>query len=201
MSYTYAEGFIDAAGDGWTCTPAAATKTGSTYTYSGTLTPEQVNSPDFNILIAETAGADGALIDIKGVAVRFLYTVPLTASTQVGRFGTSYASVAYGGGNTVVICGGRGVIRRSTDSGATWASVNSGTSANLRKITWDGSQFMIVGDAGTVLISSDGLSWTRSQVSIVSSIMGVTRSPTSNIFIIVGAQNINRISGDGVTWL
>ena len=200
MSYTYAEGFIDAASDTWTCTPAAATKTGSTYTYSGALTPEQVNSPDFNVLIAETAGADGAVVDLTNVTVSIIYEIPLKSATQVGRHSDSYSSVAYGGGNTMVICGANGTIVQSTDSGSSWTDIPSDTSADLRKVYWDGAQFTIVGDAGVILTSPDGASWTKQNSGVASTIMGIAKVGTRGM-IVVGAQDIDLYTRDKAIWL
>lgn len=195
MSVSYQEGFKNAAGDTWTCVPSAAAKVGNKYVYSGSLTPEQVNSPDFNIAIAATGG----LVNIADAKVRIIYTVPLTSSTQVGRVATNFASVAYGAGNNVVICGGNGLIQRSTDSGATWSSVDSGTAANLRRVRWGGAQFVVVGDAGTILTSSDGAAWAQQSSGVTSSIMGIARAGISGM-VIVGAQDMDRVSPNGVDW-
>ncbi len=199
MSFTYQEGFKDAAGDSWVCTPSLATKEGDKYVYSGTLTPAQVNSPDFNITLADTAGPNGAVVDINNIQVRIIYTVPVGSSTQTGRAPPSFADVAYGTGANVVICGGQGLIQRSTDNGATWALASSGTAANLRRIKWDGNQFIAVGDAGTIITSPDGITWTRQNSGATSSILGITVLPGEDI-IIVGAQDIDRVSSDRMNW-
>ncbi len=108
MSYSYQEGFKNAAGNIWACAASPATKLGSLYVFSGSLTPEQINSPDFNITFSATAGNDGATVDISKLRVKVIYSVPLSSSTQVTRGGTGFSDVAYGPGNTVVICGANG---------------------------------------------------------------------------------------------
>ncbi len=199
MSYTYAEGFKNNAGDTWACTNSLATKSGALYVYSGALTSEQVNSPDFNITAQFTAGNDGATVDISKLRVKIVYTIPLTSSTQTGRGASGFSDVAYGSGNTIVICGASGLIQQSTDNGVTWNSVPSGVSANLRHITWSGSQFVVVGDAGTILTSSDGSAWSPQVSGVTSSIMGIARIPGGG-FLVVGAQDIDRTSPHGVDW-
>ncbi len=199
MSKSYQEGFKNAAGNIWTCNSAPAVNVGGVYAYIGSLTPAQVNSPDFNITFSATAGNDGAAVDVSKIRVKVIYTVPLSSSTQVTRGGTGFSDVAYGPGNTVAICGANGLIQLSTDSGATWSSVSSGVSANLRKITWDGTQFVIVGDAGVILTSADGATWVSQSSGVSSSIMSIGFAPNGEM-IVVGAQDIDRISTDGMIW-
>ncbi len=199
MSVSYQEGFKNAAGEIWTCTTSPATWNGSQYIYSGPLTPEEVNSSDFSILFSITAGNDGATVDVSKIRVKVIYSVPLASSTQVLRSGSGYMDVAYGSGNTVVICGAGGLIQLSTDNETTWSSVSSGVSANLRKIKWDGVQFVVVGDAGVILTSVDGSTWAKQDSGVTSSIMDVVVTPDRE-FLIVGAQDIDRMSADGMNW-
>ena len=199
MSYTYQEGFKNAAGDTWACTPSLATKEGNKYVYSGALTPAQVNSPDFNVTFAGTAGSNGAVVDLSNIRVKIIYTMPLNSSTRIGRGPTSFADVAYGPGTTAVICGAKGLIQRSTDNGVSWSSVSSGTPATLRSIKWDGSQFIAAGDAGVIITSPDGLVWTSRNSGVSSSIMDIGLVGGIGK-LIVGAQNIGMFSLGGVNW-
>ena len=49
---------------------------------------------------------------------------------------------------------------RSTDSGVTWATQTSGTTANLLAVSPSSSQFLATGSGGAVLTSPDGTIWT-----------------------------------------
>jgi serine/threonine protein kinase len=82
--------------------------------------------------------------------------------------------------------------------GSVWTYQSSGTSQNLYSVTWSGSQFVVVGTAGTILTSADGRTWT------------VQPSPTSadlirvawlgSQFVIVGYNGTILTSPDGRTW-
>lgn len=72
----------------------------------------------------------------------------------------------------VTIVGNSGLIERSTDSGNTWSEVESGTTNNLRKVTYGCSPATkqswayAVGDNSTVLYSDDGGKTWKKQTTI-----------------------------------
>ncbi len=84
----------------------------------------------------------------------------------------------------------------------TWTARASGTTNNLRSVTWTGTQLVAVGDLGTILTSSDGATWTMRS-------SPVTNSSTSNLLSVIwtGSQIVTvgtfgtiLTSPDGITW-
>jgi photosystem II stability/assembly factor-like uncharacterized protein len=73
-----------------------------------------------------------------------------------GRFLKSGASSL----DKLVVIGAFGAVYASNDNGLTWTSPESGTDHHLTAITWTGSEFVVVGEEGTVLYSADGNDWT-----------------------------------------
>ena len=72
-----------------------------------------------------------------------------------------------------IAVGEAGVIVRSTDNGATWASVTSPTEEYLRSVVGYGGdatkRFVAVGDSGTIIHSNDGgVTWTAGTVPLTS---------------------------------
>ena len=79
-------------------------------------------------------------------------------------FGTE--NVAYGAGKYVVVGGtshlppGRSTADLATSADLkTWSAQKWEQFGCLRSVVWDGSQFIAVGDRGTMLISPDGVTW------------------------------------------
>lgn len=64
-------------------------------------------------------------------------------------------------GKQLVAVGQAGLVYTSPD-GAAWTKRTSGTQADLEAVTWTGSQLVAVGGPfGTVLTSTDGITWDR----------------------------------------
>ena len=75
-----------------------------------------------------------------------------------------------------VTVGHSGTILTSSD-GTSWTGRNSGTSVDLREVTYGNGLFVTVGRSFTVLTSSDGFSWTQQRTSGTSDgLTGVTYS-------------------------
>ena len=64
--------------------------------------------------------------------------------------------------NICVTVGNNGVIRTSTDY-SNWVGRDSGTLSNLKSVVWSDKKFVAVGDGGTIVISSDGIKWSKPQ--------------------------------------
>jgi hypothetical protein len=60
--------------------------------------------------------------------------------------------------------------------GEDWTSQTSGTLSGLADITWNGSQFVAVGDNGVILTSLDAVTWTSQTSGTFSGLVGVTWS-------------------------
>ena len=66
----------------------------------------------------------------------------------------------------LVVVGDAGAIEMSTDDGVTWSAETSNTTENLNGVVWnaDASNFVVVGDNNTILMSSNGTTWTSSSL-------------------------------------
>ena len=72
-----------------------------------------------------------------------------------------------------VSVGGSGTILTSSDR-VTWTSRTSGTSDQIREVTYGNCTFVTVGDNGTILTSTDGTSWTSRTSGTTNTLYGVT---------------------------
>jgi photosystem II stability/assembly factor-like uncharacterized protein len=112
----------------------------------------------------------------------------------------SFEGVA-GQGSTVVAVGADGAMVRSTDGGASWNDVASGTMHNLSAIWGSDSLFVAVGSAGTILVSRDGgTAWAPADSSLAG--RPLLRVAASNgALVAVGPYgNVGRSKDGGVTW-
>ena len=119
-----------------------------------------------------------------------------------------YALASNGAGGYVAV-GAKGTIITS-NGGAGWAVVNSGTLNNLYGVTYANSKYVAVGAAGTLLTSFDGTTWTSVVPQTLADLKGVayggastTNGVTSgvNTFVAIGAAGTLVTSLDGgVTW-
>jgi len=87
--------------------------------------------------------------------------------------------VAVGGGGSP---GDNGIL--TSPDGRSWTAQPSGTSRALFDVAWSGSQFVVVGDGGTILTSSDGRSWTAQPSGTSLQLKSVVWSGSE--FVIVG---------------
>jgi hypothetical protein len=85
------------------------------------------------------------------------------------------------------------------DFGTSWTRMASDVSAWLHRVIWTGSQFVIVGDGGTILTSPDGSTWIARDSHTTSSLMGVASSGSK--LVAVGNPATVVASSDGVTWV
>ena len=96
-----------------------------------------------------------------------------------------------------VIVGSSGTILTSSTA-TSWISWTSGTSNELKGITYGNSIFVAVGDSGTIFTSSDGTSWTSRTSGTSNHLYGVTYG--NSIFVTVGDSGTILSSSDGTTW-
>jgi hypothetical protein len=74
----------------------------------------------------------------------------------------------------------------------------SGTSSRLNGLVWSGSQFVAVGNDGTILTSTDGANWLKRTSGTTEILEGVVW--TGAQYIAVGANGTALTSPDGTTW-
>lgn len=132
----------------------------------------------------------------------------LTPGTIQNLRGISFADT-----NTGYVCGDTGVIIKTTDGGATWSALTTGTTADF----WDikvipntgGQKVVVVGDNSTILKSLDGgATWTAQSIPFSSGsfVFGVQCFDSLN-YIACGGDGttlsgaVLRTSDGGATWI
>ncbi len=84
-------------------------------------------------------------------------------------------------------------------NGQSWTLRNPlPTQQNLHAAAWSGSRWVTVGDAGLILVSSDGIAWSSRVSGVVAALRGVVH--TGSQFVIVGDSGTILTSTDGNTW-
>ena len=89
-------------------------------------------------------------------------------------------------------------IRKSTDNGVTWTTQDSGTTQPLWGAAWDGSQFVVVGNLGTILTSPDGVTWTPRTSGTTAQLSGIVWRDGQ--FVTIGSNRNVYTSPDGIAW-
>lgn len=103
---------------------------------------------------------------------------------------------------TTIAVGSNGLILRTVDGGATWATIPSGVTNGLYGVAW-GLAFgyagwAIVGENGLILISDTGEVWTLVTPIVSESLFAMT---FAGVFIAVGEAGTIIVSDDlGATW-
>ncbi len=95
-------------------------------------------------------------------------------------------------GSVTVAVGTNGTLLTSSDRGLNWTPWSVTESNSLNDVTWDGTQFIVVGATGTVYTSTDGASWEKfTLIQVDSAFIGATQwdslLPADPIQAIVGA--------------
>ncbi len=112
-------------------------------------------------------------------------------------------SMATHGGRFIVV-GDNGFIASSSDSGTTWVKDSSPTPYALFHVLWTGNGFMGFGENGTIVVSTDGISWTLSNASGTSDISLRNAVKFDSMFVAVGSDIFNNAaivtSFDGAVW-
>ena len=111
-----------------------------------------------------------------------------------------------GDGSVIVSVGTNGTLLTSDDRGLNWIPWTVTESNSLNDVTWDGSQFIVVGATGTVYTSTDGVDWEKSTlIAVDSAFIGVTQwdslLPAEPIAAIVGATGDFIVFPDAMTGL
>jgi photosystem II stability/assembly factor-like uncharacterized protein len=113
--------------------------------------------------------------------------------------GDNLEAISYGN-DIFVAVGVHGTIITSADR-LNWNIQSSGTAENLYDVRWFDSlqQFLCVGDAGTVLMSPDGASWTQLNTGLpAGQLRGIEHS--GNQYVILEDRRYVQVSDDGIDW-
>ena len=83
--------------------------------------------------------------------------------------------------------------------GHNWSKTDSTNYLNILCTLWDGSRFIAGGYDGSIMLSSDGISWTQQELSgSTESLNDVTWGAAT--FVAVGRKGTIMTSPDGITW-
>lgn len=108
---------------------------------------------------------------------------------------------------TLMLCG---CVLPSLDGGSdafaqsAWTARASGTGNSLHRVIWTGpsgpasGQLLAVGDAGTILTSPDGVSWTARSSGTTQALWGAAAN--SSQIVVTGDNGTVLTSTDGVNW-
>jgi hypothetical protein len=109
-------------------------------------------------------------------------------------------------GSLWVLVGDSGLIQTTatvSTVGTTWTTRTSGTANALYDVVKGGSTWVAAGASGTILTSSDGITWTSRTGAISMSAPQLTYNSTAGLFIMVdntGGATGYQTSPDGITW-
>lgn len=106
-----------------------------------------------------------------------------------------FRAAAFGNG-TLVVVGWNGQIRASQDNGATWLIAASPSQDSLVDVVFDGSSFVALGEASTILQSTTGLIW--SLKSTPGSLIYKDLEFGQGVYVAVGSKSMH--SPDLVNW-
>jgi hypothetical protein len=106
------------------------------------------------------------------------------------------AGIAYGAGRYVAVGYASSGAAVSSD-GITWTPVDPGA-ATLYAITFAGGRFVAVGDQGTILTSTDGLSYVPRSSGTQQGLDGIAFGAST--YVAVGPNGTCLTSPDGATW-
>src|SRR5262245_6794142 len=126
---------------------------------------------------SDDAAPDGGSLDSGDAAIGPWRSRPSPVTTQLDAVWTR-------DGELVVAVGVGGVIVRSTDGGATWGTISSGTTAWLHDVYGIGDDVYAVGDGGTVVHSADaGQSFRVVDAGVTSALSAVWAYDEGNVWI------------------
>ena len=111
--------------------------------------------------------------------------------------------VASNGNAIVVAVGTNGAIVTSTDGGVSWTEQIIGNN-NLNDVTWDGSQFGVVGSDDIILTSANGVDWVEDNfgtpdINFVAASQWDSGVPTNPVLGAVGSAGTFVVSSDATT--
>ncbi len=144
-----------------------------------------------------------------------LYSLDGSATWSIGRAAdASRASLrALISVNSVFVAAGDAGTLQSTSDGITWNVLNSNTTTNLRGVAWGNSRYVVVGDGGTLVTSTDaGVTWTAQTLAGAGNLRAVVYGSNNNdignggtllinTFVAVGDNGNAVVSSDGgATW-
>lgn len=119
--------------------------------------------------------------------------------TQTAKFPLDYFAMTFVNASTGMICGDAGILKRTTNGGTNWTTINSGTTNDLQNIKFiTSTKLYCVGSTGTILKSTDaGLTWATQVSNTTVSLRGIDVFTSDDNGIVVGAGGTIRRTTNG----
>lgn len=119
--------------------------------------------------------------------------------TQAAHFPLDYFAMTFVNASTGIICGDGGIMKRTTNGGTNWTTINSGTTNDLQGIKFiTSTKLYAVGSGGTILKSTDaGLTWAVQVSGTTSALRGIDVFSSDDIGITLGANGTVRRTTNG----
>jgi len=144
-------------------------------------TADDVTAPTINSVLVTSVTGDS-------------WSAPIDSNTQ-----NMLRSIAPPGPTSYLLAGA-GVLKSATSVTGTWNDVTQGSTANLAAIARAG-QYVTVGATGTILSSSDGLTWIDRTDPLVTTANLHGVAANTSIYVAVGDGGAVVRSTDAATWL
>ena len=115
--------------------------------------------------------------------------------------GTHALAVHAADANAIWIAGEDGVLLRSTNGGAAWTLLNSGSTRHLRAIARASNTGWVVGDGGTVLRTNNaGVAWTVQDAGSLQHLRGVSVLDAQHAWAVGDGGLVLLTTDGGATW-
>jgi len=112
--------------------------------------------------------------------------------SQVFRTTGTYFTIAFINTTTGIMGGNLGILKRTTDGGTTWNTINSGTTKDLMCVKYASSSVVYIsGETGTILKSTNGgLNWVSQASNTTSNLGSIFVYPADDIGFAAGSGGI-----------
>jgi len=148
-----------------------------------------------------------SLLDANNVFVvgnnRILQTTNSGATWNIDTVTGSWTGISLFPNNSAIVVGQNGVMTRTTDFGATWTSITSGTSSTLQSVSFASTgNGTSIGSAGVTLHSGNyGETWAMQSSNVTSTDLFAVHFVSRNTGTATGSnRTILRTTNGGTTW-
>ncbi|MCC6347251.1 MAG: carboxypeptidase regulatory-like domain-containing protein, partial [Nitrospirales bacterium] len=152
----------------------------------------------------------GSITDTGGKGIEGI-TVTMGSETSVTDSTGRYGFTSVKDGDYTIVPSGEGYIFNPTSRSVrveednvfdlnftvNWTPRSSGTTSDLAGATFSGATYLIVGASGTILFSTDTVTWTAQTSGVSANLNGTVYG---SAFVAVGSGGTILTSSDAVTW-
>ena len=160
----------------------------------------------YNLRAAATSGSAAMVVGNAGTTLYAAGSGWQTsfAITNPTNYDEDQYAAAYGAGIWIT-SGNNGANSWSNDNGANWNGAPISDAPNIKDAIFDGTNFLICGDAGTggspvIASSPDGATWTAASLTLDPADTLYALASGSGLWIAAGTNGDIVVSTDGLTW-